>query len=221
MFNLLWLHNTTQKLTDTWIFNVRCGFREYCSYKEASPFNQFSSFELYRRTCCKSAWATHLVPRVYSSASFHALHSSFIKLFILKESALLITANDTHIRCRRAPFKNESTFLSLGEDVTNYTLLVHWNKLPLVFFQAKTGQKISPMSPTKAYSDYSVCFVYTLHWRLLLAVCENSKKASTLHTTAKTHNISWCLSCTYVSVIYCTFSHARVGFNILVKQADL
>lgn len=158
MFNLLWLRDTTQKLTDTWNFNVRCGFREYCSHKKAKPLHWFSSFELYRKTCCKSAPAAHLVPGASNSAAFRF----FMKLFILRESALLITANDTDIRRRRALFNNESTFLSPGGDVTNYTLLIHWNKLLLVFFQANKGQKISPMSPKQDLQEIIMTTMWVL-----------------------------------------------------------
>lgn len=46
-----------------------------------------------------------------------------LKLFILKESALLITANDTDVQRPRALFNNESIFLSPGMCVTNCKVL--------------------------------------------------------------------------------------------------
>lgn len=152
--------------------------------KKQAPSIGFPSFELYRKTR-KSAPAAQLVSRVSSSASFHAIRSSFIKLFILKESALLITANDTHIRRRRALFNNESTFLSPGGDVTNYTLLVYWNKLPLVFFQANTGQKISPTSPKWAWREmFWLQGVFCLNFTLtasLLSLWEFQENKQTTH----------------------------------------
>lgn len=78
--------------------------------KKANLLHQFSSFEFYRKTCCKSALNAHLMSRATNSASLHF----FIKLFILKESALLISANDTVFRRRGALFNNESLFLSTG-----------------------------------------------------------------------------------------------------------
>lgn len=113
MFNLLWLHDVTQAVTDTWNFHVTYGFRDYCAYKKLSPIHQFLLFELHRKignllqplTLCQQLPILVLPPIV--------LHL-VVKLFILKERALLITANDTDVLCQRALFNNESIFLSPG-----------------------------------------------------------------------------------------------------------
>lgn len=128
MFNLLWLHDMTQKVTDTWNFHVRCGFRGIWT---ASPIHQFFPFELYRKTCCKSAPTTSLVSRSFQLSCF--LFRSY-KLFILTESAPLITANDTDVRCQRALFNNEKHFPLSWQECA---LAVNWNKLLLGFFQVR------------------------------------------------------------------------------------
>lgn len=95
MFNLLYLCDTTQKLTDAWNFKVRCGLGDKNGKKEPPPL--------------KSAAATHLMIRAFSSAAL----CFNIKLFIPEENASLITANDADVWRRTDMLSSERIFLSL------------------------------------------------------------------------------------------------------------
>lgn len=115
MFNLLWLRDTTQKVTGIWNFDDRCG--ECCSYRNTSNRCQF--FSWVKKTTSYnsqqvSLWRNLLWPLTLCQEL--PTQMLYVSLLDLKESALLITANDTDVHCRRALFNNESIFLSPGRD---------------------------------------------------------------------------------------------------------
>lgn len=160
MFNLLWLRDTTQKVTGTWNFDNRCGFRDCSSYKNTSYRCQFFLSEEN-----KLQFTTDLPVKESASTTYFCqeLPTQMLYVFLLdlKESALLITANNTDVHCRRALCNNESIFLSSGREAHYWSL----EQISAYFsFRPPLVRRYHPWVKLRVKSKFLfMTFIYNLH----------------------------------------------------------